>query len=91
MEDHIIFSARHPKVPKNLPRPASFPDILSFAESCVLLPGETWVHKRDQALIFLLYSMGLCIQEALDLTSNTITLAGSSSFLTIRGKGGKSR
>jgi integrase/recombinase XerC len=88
LEDHPIFSARMPKIKKALPHPASYEIIMTLADSCSCLPGEAWVCKRDEALILLLYCTGLRISEALSLTYNDID---GNSFLTIKGKGGKTR
>ncbi|MDR1907308.1 MAG: tyrosine-type recombinase/integrase [Holosporales bacterium] len=88
IEDHPIFSARNPRVPKALPRPAAYNDILLLMNSCSLLPGPDWVHKRDKALIFLIYSVGLRISEALSLNCEDIS---NTDFLTIKGKRNKIR
>jgi integrase/recombinase XerC len=87
--DHAIFSARSPRLTLSLPRPTSFSTILKMVETCPLLPGEPWVHKRDQALIILLYSVGLRIQEALNLRVKDVEPL--SDFLSIQGKGAKMR
>ncbi|MDR3285078.1 MAG: tyrosine recombinase XerC [Holosporales bacterium] len=89
IKDHPIFSARTPKISKGLPHPSSYEAIINLANSCCLLPGEDWVHKRDEALIFLLYNTGFRISEALSLKFSDIK--GNPKFLVIKGKGGKVR
>lgn len=89
IKDHDIFSARVPKIPKKLPHPASYDYIMMLVDACDQLPGEDWVHLRDQALIFLLYSTGLRISEALNITLQA--WHSNQHFLTVCGKGKKIR
>ncbi|MDR1598252.1 MAG: site-specific integrase, partial [Holosporales bacterium] len=72
IKDHPIFSARNPNIPQTLPRPATYDEIQLLMQSCCLLPGPDWVHKRDQSLIFLIYSVGLRINEALQLNYSDV-------------------
>jgi integrase/recombinase XerC len=88
VKDHPIFSSKSPKAPKTLPRPAAYDEIVLLMDKCPQLPGPEWVHKRDQALIFLIYSVGLRINEALSINCDDIA---RSDFLTVQGKGGKTR
>jgi integrase/recombinase XerC len=88
IKDHPIFSSKTPKAPKTLPRPASYDDIMLLMDNCSQLPGTTWIHKRDQALIFLIYSVGLRINEALSINREDIE---QTEFLTVCGKGMKTR
>jgi integrase/recombinase XerC len=89
LEDHPIFSARMPKIRKALPHPEPYEIIMALAGACSSIPGEPWVFQRDKALIFLMYSTGLRISEALSVTYKDITRGDH--FLTIKGKGGKTR
>jgi integrase/recombinase XerC len=89
LEDHPIFSARMPKLRKSLPHPESYEIIMALAGACSSIPGEPWVFQRDKSLILLMYSTGLRISEALSVTYEDITRGDN--FLTIKGKGGKTR
>lgn len=86
--DPPVLAARPPKVPRNLPRPLLFEDILNLMRTCDALPGEPWVHKRDEALIFLIYALGLRISEALGLNMEDLR---EEETLTIHGKRDKIR
>lgn len=72
-----------PRLGKRLPRP------LSETQSLNLVHRETesWTELRDQALFTLLYGCGLRLSEALNLNGED----WKTSFLLIRGKGGKER
>lgn len=72
-----------PRLDKRLPRPLSEAQSLNLMER----QAKTWVDLRDQALFMLLYGCGLRISEALNLDGGNWT----SSFLLIKGKGGKER
>lgn len=87
LEDHPILSARHPRIPKGLPRPASAPEIELLAGAMSSEGSPEWVRKRDLALLTLLYGCGLRIQEALSLDGKD----WGQDYLTVLGKGGKSR
>ncbi|MDR1207989.1 MAG: tyrosine-type recombinase/integrase [Holosporales bacterium] len=88
IKDHLIFSSKTPKAGKTLPRPATYDEIMLLMDNCFQLPGTPWIHKRDQALIFLIYSVGLRINEALSINCKDIE---QTEFLTICGKGMKTR
>lgn len=88
IQDHIIFSMRPPKVTQNLPRPILYEDIQLLIEKCSSLSSLPWIHKRDEALIFLLYSIGLRISEALNLNIEDFK---NKKFITIQGKRNKKR
>jgi integrase/recombinase XerC len=61
---------------------------MKLGEACYLLPGDDWIHSRDNAIVFLIYSVGLRISEALNLLVEDVS---SAQFLTINGKGNKKR
>lgn len=87
LKDHPILTARHPRIPKGLPRPASTGDITQLAQTIMAFEPLEWVRRRDIALITLLYGGGLRINEALSLNGAD----WGDSWLTIHGKGGKIR
>lgn len=86
--DPPILAARPPKVPQTLPRPLFFGDILNLMKTCEALPGDPWVHQRDEALIFLLYALGLRISEAISLNIEDLQ---DGETLTVHGKRDKIR
>lgn len=88
LADPPVLSARPPKVPRNLPRPLFFEDIMSLMQTCEVLAGDPWVHRRDEALIFLIYALGLRISEALGLDIEDLR---EGETLTIHGKRNKIR
>ncbi len=72
-----------PRLGKRLPRPLSETQSLDL----VYRKTESWTELRDQALFTLLYGCGLRISEALALNGED----WKTSFLLIKGKGGKER
>jgi integrase/recombinase XerC len=88
IQTHPIFDAATQRIPKSLPRPVSYQDITELIDTCSFLHGAPWIHARDEAIIFLLYSVGLRINEAMRLDYCDII---DNEFLTIVGKGGKIR
>lgn len=87
LEAHPILSARHPRILKGLPRPATLPEIQQMADVLASAAADVWVQKRDLALLTLLYGAGLRIQEALSLNGSD----WGEEHLTVQGKGGKHR
>lgn len=88
IENDAIIAMRGPKAPKSLPRPVEAGD----AKALIKAAGETrrapWVKARDMAIFTMLYGAGLRISEALGLKRNCAPIG---EYLTIEGKGGKSR
>jgi len=72
-----------PRLDKRLPRPLSEEQSLTLVNR----KTDTWEDLRNQALFMLLYGCGLRLSEALNLNGADWT----SSFLLIKGKGGKER
>jgi len=73
------------KIPKLLPRFLSFEEII---QGLSYIDKETWIGKRDYALILFLYASGARISEALELSRSDI----EDEWLTIRhAKGAKER
>ncbi|HCU06534.1 MAG TPA: recombinase XerC [Holosporales bacterium] len=78
---------RPPKTQKTLPRPLSQEQIFDMFENIPQLSDEPWVGLRDKAFFMLIYSVGLRINEALQLNQGCLI----SQALLIKGKGGKQR
>ncbi|CAO4834164.1 MAG: Tyrosine recombinase XerC [Holosporales bacterium] len=82
-----FFVMRPPRLKKLLPKALSIEqtfDILDNIDSNAKYP---WVGYRDKALFMLIYSVGLRIQEALDLNQNILKAPS----LLVQGKGNKTR
>lgn len=77
---------RPPKIGKSLPKALSEEQVFDLIQNINDSPIE-WINLRDQALLMILYSIGLRVQEALNLNQNIL---GESS-LYILGKGNKER
>lgn len=84
----VIFSVKSPKKAKPLPKAPSEEEASMALDKITESSAKDWVAKRNEALLFLIYSSGLRISEALSLTKNSL---GNGDFLRIRGKGGKER
>lgn len=75
-----------PKVPKKLPNFLKIEEVLELIQA----PNtETWIGKRDHALIEVLYGAGLRVSEAVGLEWNSIDL--NQRTLRVMGKGSKER
>jgi integrase/recombinase XerC len=83
-----IHAVRTPKRPHAVPKPLTVAQARSVVEVVGDLSDETWIAKRDTAILLLLYGCGLRIAEALGLD---IKDAPSGDSLVITGKGGKQR
>ena len=87
-EPTSVLSARAPKFQKKLPRPLAEDAAKAVLDTVELQARESWVAKRDVAVITLLYGCGLRISEALGLKGSDVPLPET---LRILGKGGKER
>lgn len=89
IENAAIFNIRTPKLKKALPKALSQDESVSAMETISELQDETWVGKRDLALLTLIYGCGLRIGEALSLRYGD--MAGDHDSIRITGKGNKQR
>ncbi|MCH2075912.1 MAG: tyrosine recombinase XerC [Rhodobacteraceae bacterium] len=87
-EPTSVLSARAPKFQKKLPRPLAEDAARAVLDTVETQAKESWIAKRDVAVITLLYGCGLRISEALGLTGADVPLPDT---LRILGKGGKER
>ncbi len=76
---------RNPKVPQNLPRFLSEPEIKSLLES----PDDSDLGRRDRAILELLYATGVRASELTGLDTDTIDL--DQRTVRVLGKGRKER
>lgn len=90
LEKHIEYSPfsqmRAPKVKKLLPKPLSIEQVFDVIQN-LNENKDMWINKRDQAFFMLVYSVGLRIQEALNLNQNML----DQDFFIVLGKGNKQR
>lgn len=89
VENPAIFHVRTPKLPKSLPKALQESQAISSIEAVGANHKESWVQKRDVALLTLIYGCGLRISEALGLRARDIPENAASLILT--GKGNKQR
>lgn len=82
---HIFES---PKIAKSLPKALSVFDAVNSTTQIGQISDENWVAKRDIALLTLIYSTGIRISEALNITTKSLPLKD---FIKIKGKGDKER
>ncbi len=87
-ENAAIAQVRGPKLPRAVPKPLTETEAAATLDHGARVAGESWVGKRDAAVLILLYGCGLRIDEALALNYGERP-AGET--MMIRGKGGKDR
>ncbi len=88
IDNEAVFSLSRPIQRRTLPKALSIPDIKTLLKEMKLSDlGESWVVKREIAIIVLLYSTGLRISEALNLRVSDI----NNESLIVTGKGDKQR
>lgn len=83
-----IFHIRGPKIKKSLPKALGEAQAAQAMEHIGTQHEDTWVNKRDLALLVLIYGCGLRIGEALSLRYKDIP---QGDVLSIIGKGNKQR
>tara|TARA_B100000131_G_scaffold16297_2_gene16492 strand:- start:934 stop:1848 length:915 start_codon:yes stop_codon:yes gene_type:complete len=84
--DLSIFKS--PKVKKGIPKSID-PDLIAEAINAVISEeNELWINLRDEAVILLLYGVGLRINEALSLKIKDLP---EGEWLRVLGKGNKTR
>ena len=79
---------RAPKPGHSVPKSLSINDAKSLLTAIFERRGADWLKRRDFAVLILLYGIGLRISEALALRRVDAPLSG---WLTVIGKGGKTR
>lgn len=85
----VISNVKRPKIEKKLPRPIRYEKILEFLQADYFYQSDPkWITLRDKLLYCLLYTAGLRIQEALDLSIDDIY---DVEFMKVKGKGDKER
>ncbi len=85
MHNAAIKTVRTPKLPHKLPRPLYEKQAISVVGDT---GDETWISRRNRALLTLLYGCGLRIDEALSLDIKDMPRDG---FVRVMGKGRKER
>ena len=88
VENAAVFHLRGPKIKKALPKALAEEQAGVALGSIEALQEESWVGKRDLALLVLIYGCGLRIGEALSLNYKDIPTGDQ---LIITGKGNKQR
>lgn len=83
-----ILATRAPRHDRKLPRPVAATDARELIAEAAGQTPEPWVARRDEAVLTMLWGMGLRISEALALEADILPLGPT---LTVRGKGGKER
>src|SRR5690606_34324415 len=83
-----IFHIRGPKTKKSLPRALKEEQAAEAIAAIATQHEETWINKRDLALLVLIYGCGLRIGEALSLRYGEMPEGDT---LSIIGKGNKQR
>ncbi|MBN9086677.1 MAG: tyrosine recombinase XerC [Reyranella sp.] len=88
-----IAAIQTPKLPRSVPKALSERDMEDLLEQSAAPERETWIERRDAAVLLLLYGAGLRIGEALGLTKGTVggLLDAGQDTLAITGKGNKTR
>lgn len=84
-----IFKIKSFKTKQSVPRSIEKETFLKLARTLRTQTKNEWEGLRDEAVLYLIYSTGMRISEALSLRHNSINRRDGS--LTISGKGGKER
>ena len=83
-----INAVRTPRRPHSVPKPLTVKQAKASVDDVSQLQDESWLGKRDVAVLTLLYGCGLRISEALSLDLRDRPIGDT---LIITGKGGKQR
>lgn len=88
-----LVAVRTPKRPRSVPKALTQDEAAQAVEAVGDLNADSWIGKRDVAILILLYGCGLRISEALSLTRGDAprVTGGATQNLTITGKGRKQR
>ena len=87
-----VTAVRTPRVPKSVPKALTVEDAMEAVHAAGDTAEETWVAKRDAAVMTLLYGCGLRIGEALGLSRSKALFPGAgTASIVVAGKGGKER
>lgn len=86
-----LTALRTPKLPRSLPKPLTAPEAMEAVSAIGDQQHESWIGKRDIAVLTLLYGCGLRISEALSLTRGDVPAQDGVGLLRILGKGRKER
>lgn len=78
-----------PRLPKSLPKSIDYDDIMEILKTSGTDAADNWTGIRNQAVFIILYGCGLRISEAISLNYGDFN--SQSTFLRIKGKGGKER
>ena len=84
----VVAQLRAPKAAKSVPKALTEDEAIGAVAEIGALSDETWIAKRDTALLMLLYGCGLRIGEALALDRGQ---APTGETLIVTGKGRKER
>lgn len=83
-----VGAIRAPRLPRGVPKPLSVAQARESVRDVTRLQEESWLGKRDAAVLTLLYGCGLRISEALSLDRRDRPTGDT---LVVVGKGGKER
>lgn len=87
LSNQAVFAIKPPKLHKPLPKALSAEEAKLAVDSINKMAEESWVGKRDKALLTLIYGCGLRISEALSITLQDL----DRETLVIKGKRNKER
>ena len=90
VENPALAMLHTPRLPKSVPKALSAEAAIEAVDTVAELSDESWIGKRDTAILTLLYGCGLRIGEALALTRRQAPLPGQD-MLRVTGKGRKQR
>lgn len=90
-DNTAIFKVNKPKSPRSLPKAMEVKDVMALIDATSQISEAIWQQKRDFALLLMIFSAGLRINEALSLLVSDLYDHGNRDFLYIKGKGNKQR
>ena len=92
LENAAIGAVKTPKTPKSVPKALTMEDALVSVDLVGELSDDTWMGKRDTAVLMLLYGCGLRIGEAMGLNRGQVSDGDKvGDTIVVTGKGDKQR
>tara|TARA_B100000427_G_scaffold320918_1_gene320805 strand:+ start:3169 stop:4326 length:1158 start_codon:yes stop_codon:yes gene_type:complete len=88
---NILNELKGPKLDQSLPRPINFENIKEIINEINNTKNDSWIKKRNIALILIIYGCGLRVNEALSIKYKDVPKNSNKGYIKIIGKGNKER
>ena len=90
LDNPALTNLRSPRLPHSIPKALTAEEACDTIDAVAELSHDSWIGKRDSAVLLLLYGAGLRIGEVLSLTAGQAPKPDQD-FLRVRGKGNRER